>query len=292
MQTTCAEPALINTAVPNRIEVDGVAYRLKPMARGGCAVAYIGAAEGAGRAPLLFKIPHRHVLARDSGLRQWQNECSLLSTLRHPAIPRPIAIRNAPYAYMAYPFIAGANLQQYPQARLRSRRMDETIVVGVSLLRILGYLHRRPKPVAHGDVRPHNVLVDSHRQIRLIDFGCAQEAGGRHYSPWVAAPRYLSPEQARGAQWGLRSDLYQVGLLLYELLTGATYNAAPDARAAMLRAARPAGFPIQAVQRLAGRGFACWLSDLLDPDPASRMPSADCAVKLLLALTARHSPGC
>lgn len=282
LEDFCEQATPDITAEP--IRIDGVAYRLRPFARGGCAAAYRGAPDSKAAGELLFKVPHRHVLARDLGLRQWQRECGLLSSIRHPAIPSPVAIRNAPFAYMAYPFIPGANLRQHIRERRQAGSAREATTLGMALLRVLGYLHRRPKPIAHGDVRPHNLLLDHAQQLRLIDFGCAAEAGSCGYHPWVAAPRYLSPEQAKGHRWNHRSDLYQAGLVIYELLTGSPYNQGANTRAAMLFACRPESFPMRSVARRAGRGFAHWLADLLEPDPANRIPSAHCAANLLLAL--------
>ena len=278
------------------VELDGVSFQLTKIASGGCATAYLGQP---GQQPsrltfprLLFKVPHPHVLARDCGLRQWQQECEILSALQHPAIPRPVAIRSAPQPFMAYPYIPGHSLKRFAERRLDagSSTLEETIAVGISLLRVLGYLHKRLKPIAHGDVRMENVLLDRHRYVRLIDFGCAHMPGNGTYSGWVAAPRYLSPEQARGEPWDCRSDLYQVGLIMYELLVRRPFNRAQGSRAAMLKASTPDAFPIDEVRRAAGKGVAHWLADMLEPDRRARVPSADCAARLLLTLTGRRTP--
>lgn len=275
------------------MELDGVSYRLTKIASGGCATAYRGERTSRPTLPrLLFKVPHAHVLARDCGLRQWQHECEILSTLQHPAIPRPVAIRSAPRPFMAYPYIPGCSLKRFAERQLHAGRstLEETIAVGITLLRVLGYLHKRHKPIAHGDVRPDNILLDRHGYVRLIDFGCAHVTGSGSYSRWVAAPRYLSPEQARGEPWDCRSDLYQVGLIMYELLVGRSFNRAHGSRAAMLSASKPGAFPADDVRRVAGKAVTHWLADMLEPDCRARVPSADCAARLLLALAGQRRP--
>ena len=274
------------------LELDGVSFRLTKIASGGCATAYLGRPQQRQTLSLLFKVPHVHVLARDCGLRQWQQECEILSALHHPAIPRPVAIRNAPQPFMAYPYISGNSLRRCAEQEWQPGRstVNQTISLGVSVLRILSYLHKLSKPIAHGDVRPDNILLDRHGYVRLIDFGCAHVTGSGSYSRWVAAPRYLSPEQARGEPWDCRSDLYQVGLIMYELLVGRPFNSAAGSRAAMLSASNPNAFPTDTVRRVAGKGVAHWLADMLEPDRRVRVPSADCAARLLLSLVGRPRP--
>lgn len=284
MELVANTDATLNVNRPLSMTLDDTAFTLQRLSRGGCANTYIGRAEHASVAPLLFKVPHPAVIACDRGLRQWQQECSLLSSLRHPAIPSPVAIGAAPQPFMAYPLLPGSSLRRrnYPPPE-RSRK-DYAVHVGLALLRILGYLHHQDKPIAHGDVRPDNVLIDRHGYVRLIDFGCAQPAGFAGFSPWIAAPRYLSPEQARGMPWGVRSDLYQVGLIVYELAMGEVYNRAGDTRQAILRASSLLPLPIRRLKTALGRPLAYWLCDLLAPRCEDRLPSADCAAKMLLAL--------
>lgn len=270
--------------MPASIDLGGITYHIRQIARGGCASAFIGQARGGARRRLLFKVPHAHVLANDHGLRNWQRECELLSALRHPAIPQPVAISSEPRPFMAYPYLPGHSLRKTMGRPQVARGPDQTIALGISLLRILSHLHRHSRPIAHGDVRPENVLLDRHGHVRLLDFGCACHVDGQCYSSWVAAPRYLSPEQAQGLPWDARSDVYQVGLILYELLVAKPYNPAPDARGAILEAARPRPYDGRPVRKIAGRAFCHWLGDVLNPDTRDRMPSAACAANMLMKL--------
>lgn len=271
------------------LNLDGVRYALTPVGSGGCATVFRAEAYHRRHNQLLIKVPYEHVLSRAHGRRRWRNECDILSRLRHAAIPRPVIIRELPRPFMAYPYLPGLSLgaRVGKRAGLPLAAIDKAAAVGIRLLDILAYLHTCPKPVAHGDVTPGNVLVDQDGSVRLIDFGCAVEVQPDRYSPWVAAPRYLSPEQAQGRPWDGRSDVYQVGLILYELLTGQPYNTAADHRAAMLTAAAPRTVLGAKLNRSLGRSITHWLADVLEPDERSRTPSAACAAGLLIALTGK-----
>lgn len=271
---------------PDRLQLDGFDYRMELLARGGCANAYLGVPHGHDGPRLVFKAPHGRVLANDHGLRNWQRECELLTALGHPAIPRPVAVRSEPRPFMAYEYLPGETLRKRLRDANDRLKNDAVFGLGIALLRILAHLHRQPRPIAHGDVRPENVLLDRHGQVRMLDFGCARYVDGCTYSSWIAAPRYLSPEQARGSPWDGRSDVYQVGLILYELITGAPFNQAADARGAILEAAEPRPFDHRAIQRRVGGAYSHWLGDVLQPEARSRMPSAACAANLLLKLLA------
>jgi serine/threonine-protein kinase len=87
----------------------------------------------------------------------------------------------------------------------------------------LGYIHSRG--VAHRDLKPENVMVDDHDNIKLIDFGIAANAKSRRLTfakltQTMGTPDYISPEQVKGKRGDSRSDLYALGVILYEMLTG------------------------------------------------------------------------
>ena len=91
------------------------------------------------------------------------------------------------------------------------------------ILDALDYIHSHG--VAHRDLKPENVMVDEHDNIKLIDFGIASYAGARRltfakFSPTMGTPDYVSPEQVKGQRGDARSDLYALGVIFYEMLTG------------------------------------------------------------------------
>ena len=91
------------------------------------------------------------------------------------------------------------------------------------ILDALGYIHSHG--VVHRDLKPENIMVDADDHIKLIDFGIAANAGARRItfaklSQTMGTPDYISPEQVKGKRGDARSDLYAMGVMLYEMLTG------------------------------------------------------------------------
>ena len=87
----------------------------------------------------------------------------------------------------------------------------------------MGYIHSHG--VVHRDLKPENIMIDADDNIKLIDFGIAANAGARRItfaklSNTMGTPDYISPEQVKGKRGDARSDLYTMGVMLYEMLTG------------------------------------------------------------------------
>jgi len=100
----------------------------------------------------------------------------------------------------------------------------------------LDYIHRNG--VVHRDLKPENIMVDDSGKIKLIDFGIAGQAGARRLtfaklSQVVGTPDYISPEQVKGKRGDGRSDIYSMGVMLYEMVTGKTPFAGPNPFATM-----------------------------------------------------------
>jgi serine/threonine-protein kinase len=100
---------------------------------------------------------------------------------------------------------------------------ERAVKITLRILDALGYIHTHG--VVHRDLKPENIMVDADDNIKLIDFGIAANAGARRItfaklSNTMGTPDYISPEQVKGKRGDARSDLYTVGVMLYEMLTG------------------------------------------------------------------------
>ncbi len=160
----------------------------------------------------------------------------------------------------------------------RPARLDRLRTALGQVADALAYVHGRH--LVHRDLKPSNIMVDDHRQARLMDFGLVKPAveiddGLTHAGRVVGTYRYMSPEQAQGHAVDGRSDLYSLGVILYELLAGAPPFVAQDPVALWreIMHVRPA--PLHAVNPGVDPRLAALAERLLEKDPARRCQRAD-----------------
>jgi len=132
--------------------------------------------------------------------------------------------------------------------------------------------------VVHRDLKPSNVLIDAQGNAVIADFGIARSLGGSgltHTGAIVGTPDYLSPEQARGGAIDARSDLYTLGLLLYEMLSGQLPYASCTAAESLSQRMSGALAPIERRRRDLPTWVARLVARLLKPNPAHRLQTAE-----------------
>jgi len=182
--------------------------------------------------------------------------------------------------FHSMPFLLSAELSRH---NLRSKPLKVAALLR-EILDALGYAHGRG--IVHGGVKPANVLFDERGHARLADFGiarCAAELGHPH----PAAAGYLSPEQARGNPPGQRSDLYSVGVLAYELLTGVLPFQGEDAVATAIAHVER---PIPRLPPMVG-AWQAWIDKALAKLPAQRFQSAEEMADALSAIDGLQETG-
>jgi serine/threonine-protein kinase len=113
---------------------------------------------------------------------------------------------------------------------------ERAIRIAIAICDALDYIHRNG--VVHRDLKPENIMVDGEDRIKLIDFGIAGKEGARRLtfaklSQVMGTPDYISPEQVQGKRGDGRSDIYALGVMLYEMLTGKTPFSGPNPFAVM-----------------------------------------------------------
>jgi serine/threonine-protein kinase len=171
--------------------------------------------------PLAVKVVHSH-LARDEEMRtRFRREAEASSRLVHPLICTPIDYGEVgDVVFLVMPYLGGGCLAD-DLARDRTIPAGRAAFIASQVACALDYAHRHG--VIHRDVKPDNVLFDDDGNAMLTDFGIATAhfhsrltAGGRA----MGTPHYMAPEQAMGKMLDGRSDLYAVGVMLYECLVG------------------------------------------------------------------------
>lgn len=213
------------------------------------AAVYLAEQLGADRKVALKVLQAEHSTEPDSVLR-FENEARTVGHLDHPHIVRIFNVgRTADgQAYFSMPWLPRGDLTKRPD-----RHQPATIIsIMRALLEALAYAHKRG--VVHRDVKPENVMFDADNCPQLADFGIAlsNRAELRLTRPGAAvgSSGYMSPEQARGLPTDGRSDLYSVGVMLYELLTGDMPYQGPDALSVSIAHVEDPIPTLPAVQRI------------------------------------------
>ncbi len=196
-------------------------YRIEaPVARSGMASIY-RATDVRDNRVVALKIPHPDLESDPILFDRFQREAAIGEKLVHPRVMRVFGGEKRSRIYM---------VMEWCQGRLLREILDETkispdraIKIAVEILQALQYIHENG--VVHRDMKPENVMVDADDNIKLIDFGIAGDAAAKRltYANITAAlgtPNYISPEQVKGKRGDGRSDIYAVGVMLYEMLTG------------------------------------------------------------------------
>jgi serine/threonine-protein kinase len=197
-------------------------YRIvRKLGSGGMADVYLAEDEELGRRIAIKILNDRH--ANDEQfVERFRREAKNAASLSHPNI---VSIYDRGEAegtyYIAMEYLDGRSLKELVVAR-GPLPIPDAIDATRQVLAALRFAHR--KGVVHRDIKPHNVMADADGRLKVTDFGIARagvsqmtEAGSI-----IGTAQYLSPEQARGAPVDQRSDLYSVGVVLYEMLTGTT----------------------------------------------------------------------
>ena len=145
----------------------------------------------------------------------------ILQKLDHPNLPRHVAAyEDERSAVIVRTYIEGSPLDRYA----RENNLDEQGIAGIvaKLCDVLAYLHHRPEPVIHRDIKPQNVIVRPDGSVALIDFDIARtyRAGSETDTMFFGTRAYAAPEQYGFAQTDARADIYSLGVLLRYLLTG------------------------------------------------------------------------
>ena len=154
----------------------------------------------------------------------FEREAQILAELLHPNLPRIYEhFTEGERSYLAMDFIEGQTLEDYlEKAQGRPLPLDQVLEWGKQLCDVLDYLHTRQPPVVFRDLKPSNVMISASGHIFLIDFGIARifKPGQSHDTVALGSPGFAAPEQYGKAQSSPRSDIYSLGALLHNLLTG------------------------------------------------------------------------
>jgi tetratricopeptide (TPR) repeat protein/tRNA A-37 threonylcarbamoyl transferase component Bud32 len=200
-------------------------YRLvERLGRGGMAEVYKAYQPNLDRY-VAIKLMHAYLAEDEDFVGRFQREAKAIGSLRHPHIVQVYDsdIEEDVY-YMVQEYIDGGTLK----ARLREANergktipLEETVRILEAVCSAVDYAHAQGR--IHRDIKPDNIMFDSDDRPVLTDFGIASIVGGERYTAtgaMIGTPAYMSPEQGKGDPNDYRSDIYSLGVVLYEMVTG------------------------------------------------------------------------
>ena len=185
--------------------------------------------------PVAIKVPHPEMESDPTFLARFEREAAIGSDLDHRSVMKVLTNDRGDSLYMVMEWVEGRELRKVirQNGKLPAGR---AIGITIGICGALDYIHSHG--IVHRDLKPENIMVDDEDRTKLIDFGIAGRAGARQLtfgslSQIMGTPEYISPEQVSGKAGDARSDIYAVGVMLYEMLTGKTPFRGPNPFAVM-----------------------------------------------------------
>ena len=250
-------------------------YRLeRKIGSGGMADVYLAVDESLGRQVAIKILSDRY--ASDAGfVERFRREASAAASLNHPNI---VSVYDRGEAegtyYIAMEFLDGPTLKDEITRRAPLPEA-EAIGYATQALDALDFAHRRG--VIHRDVKPHNMVMNEDGRLKVTDFGIARAGNAQQMTEVgsiVGTAQYLSPEQARGHAVGPQSDLYSMGIVLYEMLTGELPFTGGSAVEIAMKQVSDTPPPLHEQNRLVSPAMEQVVMRALAKDPALRYSSA------------------
>lgn len=210
-------------------------YRIEAVvARTGMSVLYRGIDEKNGR-QVAVKVPHAEMEADPVLVERFKREEEIGQILDHPGIVKTYNHADRSRLYMVIEWVEGRLLRSILNEE-RPLPVERALRITLGICDALDYMHKHG--IVHRDLKPENIMVGPGDSIKLIDFGIAMKEDARrltftNLTATLGTPDYISPEQVKGQRGDQRSDIYALGILLYEMLTGRVPFIEPNPLAAM-----------------------------------------------------------
>jgi serine/threonine protein kinase len=169
-----------------------------------------------------IKIPYIQFESDVIFFGRFMREEEVLRRLHHPNIIRVVTPEHKSRVYIAMEFIDGGSLREIMQ-REQPMAPDRAVRIAAQICEAIGYMHQQG--IVHRDLKPENILVTRDGMVKIMDFGIALDEQARRLtwsglSSTIGTPDYMAPEQVDGRRGDARTDIYSLGVILYEMLTG------------------------------------------------------------------------
>ncbi|MGA7123959.1 MAG: serine/threonine-protein kinase [Polyangiaceae bacterium] len=186
-------------------------------------------------ATVALKVPHMQFESDIAFYQRFEREEKIGQKLEHPNIVRVLRPESKSRMYLVMEFAEGNSLRAIIGRRKRLPAA-EALDIARQICGALVYMHQHG--IVHRDLKPENVLLTDDGHVKLLDFGIAMDESARRLtwvglSSTIGTPDYMAPEQVRGRRGDARTDVYSLGTMLYEMITGELPHTGANAQAVM-----------------------------------------------------------
>jgi serine/threonine-protein kinase len=260
--------------------VDGRYRVLNRLGSGGMADVYCAEDSHLGR-QVALKVLYQRFAQDAEFVERFKREAQAAAGLTHPNVVNVFdrGEHDGTY-YIAMEYLPGSTLKEVIAER-GALDQEAVIDIGVQILRAASFAHRRG--VVHRDLKPHNVMLDDAGNAKVTDFGIARAGASEmtEAGSIMGTAQYLSPEQAQGQLATSQSDLYSVGIILYELLTGRLPFDGESAVAIAVQHLNDPPPPISSLRPDVAPELEAAVMRALAKEPAARWADADEFIRAL-----------
>lgn len=238
------------------------------------------------------KVLHTGLIGDEIFLAKFKREAHAVANLQHPNIVTVHDVgEDGENYFIVMELVEGSNLKQIiREQKGNPLKVNRALNFALKICQGLGYAHRAG--LVHCDMKPQNILVTRDERVKITDFGIARamsEATSQVADQVWGTPQYFSPEQARGLSATPSSDVYSVGIILYEMLTGELPFSAETHTAIALKHIQESPPPIHLVNPSVSPDLELIVNKVLSKEPTARYRTAGQFGRILDSYRVRHS---
>lgn len=225
---------------------------------------------------IAVKVLKEEFLDNEELVRRFKNESKAISILDHPNIVKVYDVSvTDQLQYIVMEYIDGITLKEYLKQRGGALTWKEVVHFATQVLSALDHAHS--KGIVHRDVKPQNIMLQADGSIKMMDFGIARFSRAQSQTvsdKAIGSVHYISPEQAKGDRTDARTDIYSVGVMLYEMLSGRLpFDGTGTVSIAIMQISEKPK-PLAQIAPTVPEGLRQITEKAMEKDPAARYQSA------------------